>query len=630
MNPDRVVQVSLAAAAALILAVAGVISVLGTEPEENPAWNSFLSTFSSEDQLRDFFSESDEYAAQADNGSYFDSKFSSGVTEDTSASSSDSYSRTNVQVSGVDEMDIVKTDGSCIYRSTGNGVSIIKAYPPSELANVSFIDITYFTDADEGMASFWVAGIFVADGKLVVVASLSEYSFYFWDYAWTNESGTSVPEYHPPRTVIGVFGLSDPAEPELELLVGVSGYPTAARMVDDKVYVVANSYSWAFYEDEVQIPEIWIGSLPVQMSPGKIHYDPEIQDASSFINLLAVDISSGNFDFESIVSGYASTVYMTAESLYLTFQKWVGTWSWIEDDLSTSEPDGTWTTIYRIKIDGLTMTPQAKGEVKGWLLNQFSLDEKDSYLRLATTNSWLEPRNTVYVLGPDLGAVGTLENLAPSERIYSARFLGDTLYLVTFLQIDPLFVIDLSDPFAPKVLGELEIPGFSSYLHPLDDDHLLGIGQESGKLKVSMFNVSDPTNPIEYSKYLDDASYSWSEALYDHKAVLVDIEKELLVIPVTRYTLDSEMEWWTYYESGAYVFSISKEDGVALRGYIEHGSSYDGWYGGIDRSLYIGDYLYTLSDTTIQVNDLSDLSYVDSLIYHSYDWYYPYPAGYKE
>ena len=622
---------SLAAAAALIVVVAGIISVIGTESEENPAWGSFLSTFGSDDQLRDFFSQSDEYAAFADNGSSSDSKCSMGSSEDTSASFSDSYSRTNVQVSGVDEMDSVKTDGSYIYRSTGDGVSIIKAYPPSELANVSVIDIEYFTDADESMTGFWVAGIFVSEGKLVIVASLSEYSFYRWDYLWTNESEPLVAEYHPPRTVIGVFGLSDPSEPELELLVGVSGYPTAARMIDDKVYVVANSCSWAFHEDEVQIPEIWIGNLPQEMNPSKIHYDPETQDASSFMNLLAVDISSENFDFESIVSGHTSTIYMTAESLYLTYQKWVGDWSYIEDDLSTSEPDGTWTTIYKIKIDGLTMTPQAKGEVKGWLLNQFSLDEKGSYLRLATTTSWLEPRNTVYVLGPDLSTVGTLDNIAPSEQIYSARFLGDTLYLVTFLQVDPLFIIDLSNPTAPKVLGELEIPGFSSYLHPLDDDHLLGIGQESGKLKVSMFDVSDPTNPIEYSKFLDDATYSWSEALYDHKAVLIDVEKELLVIPVTRYTMDYELEWWSNYQSGAFVFSISAEDGVTLRGFIEHDSSYDGWYyGGIDRSLYIGDYLYTISDTTIQVNNLSDLSYVDSLVYYSYDWDYPYPAVYKD
>ena len=621
---------SLAAAAALSIAMAGVVSLLWTDSEENQTWNSFLSTFNSDEQLRDFFSESDEYATSAGNGTFFDSKDEMGTINDEYGSSSDSFSRTNVQVSGVDEMDIVKTDGTYIYRSIGNGVSIVKAYPPSDLANVSVIDIGHFTDADSAMASFWVAGMFAAPGKLVVVASLSEYSYYLRDYATTNDSVLPVQEYHPPRTVIGVFDLSDPSEPELRSMVGISGYPIAARMIDDRVYVVTNSYSWAFYTDGVQIPETWIGSEPTDMSPNKIHYDPEIQDASSFINLLAVDIGSGDFDYESIVSGYTSTVYMTTESLYLTFEKWVGDWSWIEDDLSTTEPDGSWTTIYRIKIDGLTMIPQAKGEVKGWLLNQFSLDERGSYLRLATTTSWIEPKNSVYVLGPDLSAVGTLTDLAPSERIYSARFLGDTLYLVTFLQIDPLFVIDLSDPTAPKVLGELEIPGFSSYLHPLDDNHLLGIGQESGKLKVSVFDVSDPANPIEYSKFVDDADYSWSEALYDHKAVLIDVEKGLLVIPVTSYNYDDEWMWTSDYESGAYVFSISVEEGVSLRGVVNHGSSLDWWNGGIDRSLYIGDYLYTISDTTIQVNNLSDLSFVDSLNYHVYEYYYPYPAGYKE
>jgi uncharacterized secreted protein with C-terminal beta-propeller domain len=141
-----------------------------------------------------------------------------------------------------------------------------------------------------------------------------------------------------------------------------------------------------------------------------------------------------------------------------------------------------------------------------------------------------------------------------------------------------------------------------------------------------MFDVSDPTDPIEYSKFVDDADYSWSEALYDHKAVLIDVEKKLLVIPATRYTYSDEWNWTADYESGAYVFSISVDQGISLRGFVKQESELaSGWYyDGIGRSLYIGDNLYTISDTTIQVNDLDDLSYVNSLIYDSHErWYYP-------
>ncbi|MCU0853100.1 MAG: beta-propeller domain-containing protein, partial [Thermoplasmata archaeon] len=396
---------SLAAAAALCMVLAGIVTLIGKGPEENQTWYSFLNTFSSDEQIRDYFSESDEYAAAGGNYSTLDPRSETDASFD--GASSDSYSRTNVQVFGVDEMDVVKTDGAFIYRSTGAGVSIVKAYPPSDLANVSVIECGDFTDADEDMSSFWVSGLFVLPGKLIVVASLSDYYYYLpWYYDWTNDSEPTPVDYHPPRTVVGVFDLSDPADPELDLMVGVSGYPTAARMIDNMVYVIANSYPWSFSSDDVQIPEVWTGNEPEDMDPGKIHYDSEIQDASSFINLLAVNIDSGDFDYESIVSGYTSTVYMTTESLYLTFEKWVGDWSWIENEVATSEPDGPRTTIYRIEIDGLTMIPQAKGEVEGWLLNQFSLDESGSYLRVATTTSWMDPENNVYVLGPDLSTVG--------------------------------------------------------------------------------------------------------------------------------------------------------------------------------------------------------------------------------
>jgi len=243
------------------------------------------------------------------------------------------------------------------------------------------------------------------------------------------------------------------------------------------------------------------------------------------------------------------------------------------------------------------------------MLNQFSMDENDGFLRVATTSEWANPDNSVYVLDDDLEVVGSLEGLAPTERIYSVRFVQDTLYLVTFRQVDPLFVIDLSNPYDPKVLGEVEITGFSTYLHPIDDDHVLGIGFENWSVKISIFDVSDPTDPTEMDRYVISGG-SWSEANYDHKAVLFDKQRELLVIPASSYT-DYE------HKTGAFVFKISLTEGISLRGVIDHGE-----YNYLRRALYIDDNLYTISGSVVMVNSLSDLSEINSVQYREEPHYY--------
>ena len=283
------------------------------------------------------------------------------------------------------------------------------------------------------------------------------------------------------------------------------------------------------------------------------------------------------------------------------------------------------------------MKAVARGDVDGWLLNQFAMDEKEPYLRLATTNELVHPAegtsisNSVFVLDSDLNIVGSLTGIAPTEWIYSARFIDDTLYLVTFRQMDPLFVISLKDPTNPKIVGELEMPGFSSYLHPVDATHVLGIGSENNSIKVSLYDVSDPTAPIEQSKYvLDGFTYSWSEALYDHKAVLFDLEKKLLVIPIYgygEYWTEDDVWSWSYI-SGALVLEVSLEQGISYRGMIDHqvedNYNYSHYYGIVSRSLYIDDYLYTISDTSIKASMLSDLSEISFLIYRTYDYVYRY------
>ena len=234
----------------------------------------------------------------------------------------------------------------------------------------------------------------------------------------------------------------------------------------------------------------------------------------------------------------------------------------------------------------------ASGDVPGHLLNQFSMDEFEDHLRVATTvEGWTGSRtylfNNVYVLDDAMQTVGRIEYIAPDERIYSSRFIGDRLYLVTFKRVDPFFVIDLSDPAKPGILGMLKIPGFSDYLHPYDKNHIIGIGRETAEnqwggvstlgLKLALFDVSDVNNPAMIDKVEIGVAGTDSEALRDHKAFLFDRSKNLLVIPVEEVrevslyegkTAPYTMQYW----NGAYVFGVTPETGFVLRGKVAHGT----------------------------------------------------------
>jgi len=288
------------------------------------------------------------------------------------------------------------------------------------------------------------------------------------------------------------------------------------------------------------------------------------------------------------------------------------------------------TIIQKININKGEINYQGVGEVPGRVLNQFSMDEYNENFRIATTtgDSWRDTSlNHLYVLNKNLEIIGSVDDLAQGERIYSVRFLGDRAYMVTFKQVDPLFVIDLENPKNPEVLGYLKITGFSNYLHPYDENHIIGIGREATEqgraqgVKIALFDVSDVENPIEISKYEVGAEWSekhsWSdsEALHDHKAVLFDKEKELLVIPIsyTRY-LNND---WDYknreYWQGAYVFKVNLE-GIKLRGSVSHFQGDDNkWSFNVRRSLYMDNTLYTISNFKVKANDLESLDFMNEV-----------------
>ncbi len=290
---------------------------------------------------------------------------------------------------------------------------------------------------------------------------------------------------------------------------------------------------------------------------------------------------------------------------------------------------------------------KGEGTVPGRVLNQFSMDESNGYFRIATTsgNTWDTKNpssNNLYVLDSSLKQVGKIEGIARGESIYSVRFMGERAYMVTFKKIDPFFVIDLSVPTDPKVLGQLKIPGYSDYLHPYDENYVIGLGKEAVEaedenrdftwyqgVKLSLFDVSDVAHPKEVAKYEIGDRGTDSYALQDHKAFLFSKEKNLLAIPVLLAKVDPlkypngapANTYGDYVFQGEYVFDVSPEDGFVLKGTVSHADSSElaksgyYWYSSssVKRALYMDDTLYTVSDMYIKANGLSTLEGISSL-----------------
>ena len=605
-------RIAFAVCIAATALTAGTIAYAMTKDGGHSFSDTLLQPFSSYDQLREFLAGME---SRSNSSAYYMSPALSresmgGMKYDQAPS----HSTTNIQVAGVDEADIVKTDGEYMYIASYDKVTIVKAYPSSDLANVTILDIEDILGFKPENASAYVSGIYLHDTSLIVVLSVYEWWNPAVDYA-----DIGAYRYSNERSVVSVFDIENVSVPKLQFSYGVSGYALTSRMVGSYVYLVGQS-SIVLLEQQPSLPLAWDGNSSEEVDVGNIYYDPETRDASVFMNLLAVDVVDGDHATTTIMAGYASTVYMSLDAMYLSVQKWSGEMVVVETDSAPSDEVSSRTTIYKVAVDKLTMVNVARGDVRGWLLNQFSMDEKDGYLRVATTTGWSNQESAVYVLDSDLAVFGSLTKLAPNERIYSARFLGDTLYMVTFRQIDPFFVIDLEDPAHPRVLGELKNPGFSSYLHPVDEDHVLGIGSENSSVKISLYNVSDPTNPTEQSKYLFP-QWSSTSAAYDPKAVLFDFEKGLLVIPVSMYYHEESDYNWTNW-NGAYLFNVSVVDGVSVMGAVAHGDTYG--YDGVLRALYIEDTLYTVSQSTVKATSLLDLSQQGELIYNISNWWYYY------
>jgi inhibitor of cysteine peptidase len=547
------------------------------------------------------------------------------------ASLAPEYSTTNIQVEGVDEADIVKTDGQYLYIVIDGKVVIVKAYPPEEAVVLSKIEV-------DGA----IAGIFINGDRL----ALFENTAPVYDVE-PYEPGRRFITPQQQRVTIKVYDLSDREEPVLKRDLAVDGYYVGSRMIGSFVYVIVNGSVYGI-DNQPVTPGIYSDGTVTDVPASEIWHSDVPDYSYMFTTIMAVSLEDDDLEpaHQTLLVGAASGLYVSTANIYITFPGQA-----VEATAMTGVmPENFYctpkTTIHRIHIDDGVIELDGSGEVPGRLLNQFSMDEHQGFFRVATTTDdysredGVTLTNQVYILDDALDIVGRLENLAPGERIHSARFMGNRCYLVTFRNIDPLFVIDLKDPYNPRVLGELKVTGYSDYLHPYDENHIIGIGKEAiaenenfawyQGVKISLFDVSDVSAPKEIAKYEIGDRGTDSPVLSDHKALLFDRSRNLLVVPVLVAEIDAadypygipphaygEPVW-----QGAYVFNISLEKGLELRGSISHcaGAEFS-QYGYrhsadcfVERSLFIEDVLYTISDAKVKMNDLDDLNEIGEVI----------------
>ena len=399
------------------------------------------------------------------------------------------YSKTNIQVEGVDEADIVKCDGQCLYIASDKKILIVKAYPPDEAAVLAEIK-----------TNRTIVGLFINGDRLIIF-----------------ESGFGEPVIRPvkkipycwsARTTVKIFDVSDRESPVLVRSVSLDGAYFTSRMIGVYVYVVANK-PVCVIKGDVQLPVIIDGKQKIEIPASEIYYTNSSDKYYGFTTVLAVNVQNVSLkpSHEVFLLGASRGIYVSHDNIYLAVPRY-------------DEKSGVVVTeIHRIRIKGNSIKCEVSGQVPGYVLNQFSMDENNEYFRIATTTGHLTrsgqatSSNHIFVLDMDLNIVGKLENIAPNERIYSARFVGTKCYLVTFKKVDPLFVISLEDPANPRVLGKLKIPGYSDYLHPYGKNYLIGIGKETVEaeegdfawyqgVKISLFDGSDVENPKEIAKYV--------------------------------------------------------------------------------------------------------------------------------
>ncbi len=536
-----------------------------------------------------------------------------------------SYTDTNIQEAGVDEADLIKTDGKYIFAIIGDVVMITSVWPVSEFKRISEI-----TPA-RGKAK----ALFLDGSKLVVISTLNgahsgSSAFY--------QNSDPVPEF----TALEYYDVTTPSSPSLIKKEEFDGEFVSARMIASNLYLVLNlsiempqlQYSFTHpvpdcdengtpkhldgYVESLEnlkndlIPQI--NSLNLDAIVEKIEKAgggkcdlisrSHVAFGRDLITLISRDINSADISGSSeAILGNGGTVYASSDNLFIG-SKFRDFHALFSSDASDN------TVVHRMKIGGQDLIYGGSTALEGYLLDnsfagsrlssrysmsQFAMSEYDGHFRVAMTRGWWSGNSdvndtyvTVFKINDDsFDEVGRAEGIAEGERLYAVRFINDRAYLVTFLQVDPFFVMDLSDPTSPKVQGELKIPGFSTYLHPLDGNRIIGLGfgaTDEGDfgwrqgIKLALFDVSDPSNPIEVGSRVFGSRGSYSSAVEEHHAFTFDAKNRILALPLEMYEGGDVSTSGDYKTSGLSLINVDDAGKFDTIGRVETFSGESSYY----------------------------------------------------
>ena len=539
----------------------------------------------------------------------------------SSVSDAPSYTGTNVQVQGVDELDRVKTDGTHLFVSTQDSVALINAYPPNSTATLSSLS---FPNSE-------VLGIESAQNRLMVIV----------------QSGSG---YGSGPIELLLYDTTSLSSPFLIQNVTISGNFVGARMTGGYLYAVIQQPSYTFDGQgnaTAAMPTVSQGGVQSELSPSSVYFTNNTAQISFYTMIPSISMSTGKENVISVLTGPSATIYVSPSNIYVAYTNYLDLYdvdgvpgnAWSGGVISSQMVlQSQNSTVLRSAYSNGTVTVAKAGVVPGVVLNQFSMDEYDRYFRIATSrfamiNGVATTSDDVYVLDQNMDQVSALRNIAPGENIYAVRFEGDIGYVVTYQQIDPLFVISFKDIANPVIQSALQVTGYSDYLHPLPGGYLLGVGKESVQasdgnfsyylgLKISLFKIYENGSSAQVYKLDIGDRGTDSPVLSDHLAFTYDPTRNITVIPVTLYLVSGNQT----YEGGIPAYGNPVWQGVyvirwnatalTVVGRVSQypaGQNFGDYPNDtltIDRSVMIGDYLYTISQSDVMVSSLSSLSRV--------------------
>ena len=545
---------------------------------------------------------------------------------------------TNLQEVGIDEPDMVKTDGRRIVVLTGSTLQIVL---------VDGDDLTVAGSLDLG---FWSQHLYLDGDRVIVIAPSAGYGPMplVGDVVFESDiAGGFYPAQSEVATVAEI-DISNPHDPELARTLQIDGRYISSRMVNGAIRLVVASrptgFAWSFPEggglrseriaeeenrDIVRNSTIenWLPYYVVTDRRGVDHtvaegtlldchrtHHPDEFSGLTTLSLITLDPAELAVDDATAVFADGEIVYSSGEAAYVATSRWI-------DPIvrqSGGQPAEMHTMIHKFSLEPNRAEYRSSGTVPGYMLSQWSMSEWNGDLRVASTTSpqwWDTPdsESMVTVLrdnGDELEIIGAVDGLGKGERIYAVRLIADRGYVVTFRQVDPLYVIDLSDPTDPTVEGELKIPGYSAYLHPVSGDHLLGVGQDADDtgrtfgLQASLFDVADPSDPRRVDRFTMKGGHS--ELEWDHHAFLFDPSDGLTVVPFQRWDESGKGP-----QAGALVFEVT-ESGIREVGVVSHGGKAEwGWDLPIRRSLLINGDLVTISEAGVMISSTGSLDTLD-------------------